>query len=112
MTSIPFSHTLDAFALLLGEFAWLQAATATLRKTVIIKETGESITQDSPDQLVVQGQLVSGAMVSIHYRGGVTEGATGLLWEVEGERGSLQFRGESGHIQVATIDASRFAWKG
>ncbi|KAL8283511.1 hypothetical protein RQP46_005614 [Phenoliferia psychrophenolica] len=70
LTSIPFSHTLDAFSLLLGEFEWLQAATSTQRKSVTVKETGESIPQDSPDQLVVQGQLVGGAIASIHYRGG------------------------------------------
>ena len=45
--------------------------------------------KNAEDQILVIGQLESGAAASVHYRGGLSRG-TNLLWEINGTEGDIQ----------------------
>lgn len=102
MLSIPFGHTLDAFCWLLGEFAELNATWATRRPQVKRVEDGHMLASDVADQLVISGVLESGAVASVHFRGGLSRG-TNFLWEINGTEGDLLIEGDCGHIQMMPL---------
>lgn len=108
MMTIPFGHTMDAFTMCLSGFATLTATTATRRTTVRNAETGESLPQTAEDQVAVTGTLESGAVASVHFRGGSSRG-TNLLWEINGTDGDLVVEGGTGHTQFGqfTIRGAR-----
>jgi predicted dehydrogenase len=82
------AHALDTLLYCAGEFAELNAFVAVQRDRVTVKGSGEVIEQTAPDQVLVQGRLVSGAMASYHMRGGMTRGG-GQVFEVNGTEGDL-----------------------
>ncbi|KAJ9117081.1 hypothetical protein QFC24_006540 [Naganishia onofrii] len=104
MITVPFGHFVDALVYLLGEFDSLHAYRATTRTGSTIAETGEKIKSTAPDQLVVQGQLKSGALASVHYKGGAqVPGTEGLVWEIEGDEGIMTFKAAGvGHVQASS----------
>jgi predicted dehydrogenase len=102
MLSIPFGHTIDGLASVLGEFTQLSATTATRRTEVRHEETGESAPSNVEDQIAVTGILDSGAVASIHYRGGLAR-STNFLWEINGTEGDLLVTGDSGHLQFGQV---------
>jgi predicted dehydrogenase len=104
MLTVSLSHFLDPFNFILGDFKSLSATLATRRTSVIVQETQKTIPQTTPDQIIVQGTLQSGAVASIHFRGGggfAEKGSHDLLWEIEGEDGIITVTGPTaGNIQV------------
>src|SRR6202011_1745879 len=52
-------------------------------------ETGELIAKTVPDQVVVNGIVGGGAVVSFQVRGGMNRG-TAFLFEIHGDQGALQ----------------------
>lgn len=99
MLTVPLGHTLDALTMCLSGFETLSATTATRRKTVHNADTGREVRQTAEDQIAVTGTLESGAVASVHYRGGSSRG-TNLLWEINGTEGDLVVSGDSGHLQL------------
>ena len=81
-------HTIDAVRFCLGEFAEVSAVLGVGFPETKVRETGEVVRKDAPDQVLVSGRLESGAFVSIHQRDG-THNASGLLFEVNGTEGDL-----------------------
>jgi predicted dehydrogenase len=59
-----------------------------------LRKTGDIIAKTSPDQLVVNGIVGEGAVVSFQVRGGVNRG-TAFLFEIHGEEGDLQLTATS-----------------
>lgn len=102
MTTIPFGHTIDGMASVLGEFTELEATVASRRTEVHHERTGEPAPRDVDDQVAVTGILSSGAVASVHYRGGLFR-STNFLWEINGTRGDLQVTGDSGHLQFGQV---------
>jgi predicted dehydrogenase len=102
MLSIPFGHTIDGLASVLGEFTELSATTATRRPEVRHEETGEPLPMNVEDQIAVSGVLESGAVVSVHFRGGLAR-STNFLWEINGTEGDLRVTGDSGHLQFGQV---------
>ncbi|MYT69859.1 MULTISPECIES: Gfo/Idh/MocA family oxidoreductase [unclassified Streptomyces] len=98
MLTIPFGHTLDAVTAVLGDVEEISAVTATRRRTVP-DDAGRIHRPDVADQLVLGGVLSSGAVASVHYRGGVSRG-TNFLWEINGTDGDLVVTGDHGHLQM------------
>ena len=99
LLTIPVGHTLDAVCNLLGEIDSLSALMANRRTTTILAETGETLPLTSEDQVAFNATLEGGAVLSAHYRGGVSKG-TGLLWEINGTKGDLRLSALGGHAQI------------
>lgn len=102
MLTIPFGHTMDAFCWTLGEFSALNATLATRRKNVIEVESGEIIEPTVADQIAISGELESGAVASVHFRGGMSRG-THFLWEINGTEGDLVISAGGGHTQMLPL---------
>jgi predicted dehydrogenase len=99
LMTIPLGHTVDALCYALGEVTEVVAQTAVRRGQVASAETGAPIAMTSEDQIVVGGRLEGGAVLALHYRGGMPRG-TGLLWEINGTKGDLQLTAFGGHAQL------------
>jgi len=101
MLSIPMGHTLDAVCYVLGEFAHVNGTWA-VRRTQVPDLQGQTVHATSPDNVSVSGQLQSGALLSMHYRGGLNSG-TNFLWEINGTEGDLRVTADGGHTQLLPL---------
>src|ERR1700730_160524 len=110
LLSSPGGHSIDALCYCLGEFKELSSVVANQRKQIKIVETGESISMTAADQLVVSGVLQSGAVASIHLKGGTANG-TGFLFEIHGTEGTLAIV-PADPRQETYIQASEFTVRG
>jgi predicted dehydrogenase len=99
MLTIPFGHTLDGVASVLGEPTILRATLAARRSMVRDTESGEMMPMISADQIAVTGVLPGGAVLSAHYRGG-DSGGTNFRWEINGTEGNLLLEAPRGHLQL------------
>ena len=106
----PGGHSIDALCFCLGEFKELSSVVATQRQQVKIVETGETIQMSSPDQVLLSGVLQSGAVASIHLRGGTANG-TGFLFEIHGTDGDLAIV-PADPLQATYIQVSEFTVRG
>jgi predicted dehydrogenase len=100
--TVPFGHFVDAMCHCLGGIAELSAVRHRFYDQVTLVETGEKLAKSAGDQLVVNGRLDGGAVISIHYRGGTSRGAN-LYWEINGTDGDLVITSEMGHMQLAEL---------
>jgi predicted dehydrogenase len=94
LLTITGGHTIDALCHCLGEFRELAAFVVSQRDRIPLEETGELIAKTSPDQLVVNGIVGDGAVVSFQIRGGMNRGIA-FLFEIHGEKGDLQLTATS-----------------
>ena len=88
LMTITGGHNLDALCYCLGEFRELSAFAVSQRDKIPLEGTGELITKDVPDQLVVSGIVGDGVVVSAQVRGGMTRGHE-FLCEIHGSEGDL-----------------------
>lgn len=102
MLTIPFGHTLDAVSMVLGGFTEVSATMATRRPVVHEEGTGRAAAMTVDDQIAVSGRTDSGAVASVHFRGGLSRG-TDFHWEINGTDGDLVVTGDSGHLQQAAL---------
>jgi predicted dehydrogenase len=102
LITIPFAHTIDALTMVLGDFAEISATTATRLRGVRETDTGATVVPTSEDQLALSGTLRTGAVASVHYRGGSSRG-TNFWWEIKGTEGELVVAADSGHLQLASV---------
>jgi predicted dehydrogenase len=68
-----------------------------------VADTGETLPVSAPDHVLVSGILVSGAPLSIHYRGGTAPDGDGLFWDINGTAGDIRVSGASGHTQMVQL---------
>jgi predicted dehydrogenase len=94
LLTITGGHTIDALCHCLGEFRELAAFVVSQRDRIPLEASGEMIAKSSPDQLVVNGIVGDGAVVSFQVRGGMRRG-TEFLFEIHGEEGDLQLTATS-----------------
>jgi predicted dehydrogenase len=87
-------HTIDALCCCLGEFRELAAFVVSQRDRIPVEESGELIAKTSPDQLVVNGIVEDGTVVSFQIRGGMNRGMA-FLFEIHGDQGDLQLTATS-----------------
>jgi predicted dehydrogenase len=102
LLSIPFGHTIDALAMVLGDIVDLSARTATRRPIVHHATTGEAATMTSPDQIAATLTLASGAIGSVHMRGGSWSG-TNFRWEINGTEGDIVVKAPAGNLWMAPV---------
>ena len=94
LLTITGGHTIDALCYCLGEFRELTAFVVSQRDRIPVEEIGEMIAKTAPDQLVVNGIVGDGAVVSFQVRGGMNRG-TALVFEIHGDQGDLQLTATS-----------------
>jgi predicted dehydrogenase len=92
--TITGGHTIDALCYCLGEFRELAAFVVSQRDCISLEETGEIVAKTVPDQLVVNGIVGDGTVVSFQIRGGMNRG-TAFLLEIHGDQGDLQLTATS-----------------
>ncbi|WP_026115791.1 Gfo/Idh/MocA family protein [Nocardiopsis kunsanensis] len=102
LLTIPFGHTFDGVASVLGEPEELRVEQAQRRTSTVDRETGERVPMSSPDQVVASGCLPGGAVATFHYRGGSSRG-TNFRWEINGTEGDIVVTAPTGHLQLAPI---------
>jgi predicted dehydrogenase len=88
LLTITGGHQIDALCHCLGEFRELTAFAVSQRDRIPLAATGEMVAKNAPDQLVVNGIVGDGAVVSFQIRGGMTRGIA-FLFEIHGEKGDL-----------------------
>jgi predicted dehydrogenase len=88
LLTITGGHQIDALCYCLGEFRELTAFAVSQRDSILVESTGEVVPKNVPDQLVVNGVIGDGAVVSFQIRGGMARG-TAFLFEIHGEGGDL-----------------------
>jgi predicted dehydrogenase len=103
LTSVPFAHAVDALSHVLGEFRQISATRALRRSSVLLAETSETVPMTAEDQVAASGVLESGAVASLHFRGGSTRGGTEFLWEINGTEGDIQVTAPAGLVQMLDL---------
>ena len=88
LLTITGGHQIDALCHCLGEFRELAAFVVSQRDSIHADDAGGIIAKTSPDQLVVNGIVGDGAVVSFQIRGGMARG-TEFLFEIHGDEGDL-----------------------
>ena len=94
LMTITGGHTIDALCYCLGEFRELAAFVVSQRDCISLEETGEIVAKTVPDQLVVNGIVGDGTVVSFQIRGSMNRG-TAFLLEIHGDQGDLQLTATS-----------------
>ncbi|KAL9559551.1 hypothetical protein MBANPS3_000377 [Mucor bainieri] len=121
LLAIPVGHDLDALAFVLGEFEFLSGIVKTHFKDTQVTHadpdgkktlTGETALKDTPDQVLVQGLLQSGAVASVHIQGLQSSELTqekGFLWEIRGSKGDILLSSKSlySELEEVSIQISR-----
>lgn len=120
MVRIPLSYFLnlnsyrflviDSVARALGEFASFTSLLGNQRPVVdIVDDNGEiveaGIEKDTHDHIMLQGTLVSGAVMSFQMRGdrGFKD-SPGLVWRIYGEKGEIMITGSSPLFNIGPDD--------
>ncbi|MEH2470883.1 putative dehydrogenase [Nitrobacteraceae bacterium AZCC 2161] len=92
---------------MLGEITEVTALTAQRRPHSTLARSGKILPMDADDQVVVAGRLETGAVLSVHFRGG--EEGTGLMWEINGTKGDMKITGNVGFPQIVELELFRAA---
>jgi predicted dehydrogenase len=108
LLTIQGGHSLDALCFILGlDFDRVCAVVTTRTPVATVIETGQEIPVDTPDQVVVAGQLTGGALAAVHLQGGAPALA-GFCLDIHGDRGALRLSGEGAHnsevVMTSVID--------
>jgi predicted dehydrogenase len=94
--TIQGGHSLDALGFCLGsDVDNVASVIATRTPTATVVETGEVITVDTPDQVILAAVLENSVPVSVHMQGGAPS-KTGFRLDIHGDLGALTLHGASG----------------
>ncbi|MEV7384236.1 Gfo/Idh/MocA family protein [Streptomyces lydicus] len=88
LLSIPFGHSVDALAMVLGKSREVSAHVENLCPEVTHVTSGAVAAKTAEDQIAVTGVLESGAVAALHFRSG-TSRVTAFHWEINGTEGDL-----------------------
>jgi len=97
--TVAVGHMLAALEFALGRVDSVNAVLSTGRPWVRVGPDGAMAPATAPDQVAICGTLASGAVLSVHYRGGLPSGP-GIVWEVDGSEGRRRMEGASGQSQM------------
>lgn len=105
---------LDGFTNVLGDFKTTQSTLKTHNPTVSLVDlkTGEVINpsypKTAPDHIFVQGELESGALVSIAFRKSdkAIDSKVGLRWTITGTEGEIEITFPPDQVQFGSTDRS------
>ena len=91
--TIANGHTVDAMRFVTGDFSRLSAVVATQAKQWLDTGTNTFLDVTSPDNVLVSGRLVNGAVASVHI-GAIPFAGSGYRMEIYGRAGTLVATGE------------------
>jgi predicted dehydrogenase len=101
--TIPGAHTLDLFEFLVGGFERFAAVTRVQNPEIAIRDTGETMRRDTPDQIAMMGVLEqSGAIAIMRFQGASSPGG-GIVMEINGSRGDLRITPYSSQASMMQI---------
>lgn len=106
LLSVIGGHAIAAIDAVLGEIEQVGAVLTQRRRTVRIIETGETIDMKTPDHLMANVMLRSGAPLVLQLRGGLPRG-TKLLWEINGTEGDLRITARNEYVPAINITPLR-----
>jgi len=108
LLTIPFAHTLAAVCDILGDIKHLSAVIHTRYPKVKALDTGKFIDADAPDFISVIASLGNDAPLSINFQGGHPVYGDAFIWEIEGSKGKIILRAQTGHTQIADFTISHY----
>jgi predicted dehydrogenase len=91
LLTVSAGHALDTLRYSLGEITEVSAIVATLDPVATVVGTGDQIPVTSPDNVLVNGRLAGGALITAHFLSAPQ--ASGLRWSILGDRGALTITG-------------------
>jgi predicted dehydrogenase len=91
--TIANGHAVDAMRFVVGDFRRLSAVVATQAKQWLDTGTNKLLDVTSPDNVLLSGQLASGAVASAHI-GAIPFAGSGYRMEIYGHEGTLVATGE------------------
>jgi predicted dehydrogenase len=98
MLHVPFAHTIDALTFVLNEdFLNVSGALISRRSTIRMIESQEVVPLKVADQIAFTGKLASGALITSHFRGGLSR-ATNFHLEINGSKGDLLLTSPVGYV--------------
>lgn len=111
VVSIYAGHYLDKVFELVGRPTSLSALQLSQFPLVRLEGTNEVLASDAPDQLLMFGRLLGGAVLSIHVEGGKRNGS-GVQIDITGDEGDLRItntaafglEGDDWHVEGARGD--------
>ncbi|MGG4219276.1 Gfo/Idh/MocA family oxidoreductase [Paenibacillus jamilae] len=109
LLTINGGHSLDALQYIVGEFRELSAITYSRYNEATIHETGEVISKDTPDQILIHGLMENGVPTSVHIQGGVN---SKFELEIQGKKGILRLSQNPslGHIQFGNLTLEKLIY--
>ncbi len=99
--TIAAGHTVDAMRFVTGDFTRLSAVVATQAKQWLDTGTGTLLDVTAPDNVLLSGRLVNGAVASVHV-GAIPYAGSGYRMEIYGREGTLVATGEDSP-QLGTV---------
>lgn len=106
LLSVIGGHAIAAIQAVLGDIDEIGAVLSQRRQTVRAIETGETVQMKTPDHVMANALLRSGAPLSLELRGGVPRG-TKLLWEINGTTGDLRVTARNEYVPCVNISPLR-----
>jgi predicted dehydrogenase len=86
--SIATGHTIDALRFVAGNFGRIASVVATLARHWYVTDTKETVDVTAPDNVLVNGRLVNGAVASLHVAS-IPWAGSGYRMEIYGRKGTL-----------------------
>jgi predicted dehydrogenase len=106
LLSVIGGHAIAAVQSVLGRIDEVSSTLSQRRQTVRLVETGKSIPMQTPDHVMINAVLQSGAPLSLQLRGGLPRG-TRLMWEIIGTEGDLRITAANDQVPVINIGPLR-----
>jgi predicted dehydrogenase len=106
LLSVIGGHAISAVQSVLGPIREVDAVLSQRRQTVSTIDSGESIPLKTPDHVMINAVLESGAPLSLQLRGGLPRGI-GFLWEINGTEGDLRITAAIEQAPVVNISPLR-----
>lgn len=91
LLTINAGHALDTLRYSLGEVAEVSGMVATLDPVATVTGTNEKIEVTSPDNILLNGRLTNGALLSAQFLSAPKVGGT--RWSILGDRGAITITG-------------------
>jgi predicted dehydrogenase len=86
--TIPFGHTVDAFCYVVGDFSSVATVVSTQATQWLETDTQKLVDVTGPDNVLVSGRLMNGAVASVHVAANPWAGS-GFHMEIYGRKGTL-----------------------